>query len=128
MKCAALALFIASFIIVVPVPAQTIRVAPATELARETDPKRFSEPHLAIDPANPNHLFAGVFISWVQGTLEEMQAHQRCASFVSCDRGATWDRHEFSPQVAILPDGQAVFIAAGELAGVQPHSSSWLIA
>jgi len=32
------------------------------------------------------------------------------------------------PQVAILPDGQAVFIALAELPGVQPRRSNWLIA
>ena len=132
MKHTTIAALVAVLIIAAQVPAQTIHIAPAAEVARETDPKRFSEPHLAIHPANPNHLLAGVSISWVQDTLEEIRAHG-CAAFVSRDGGATWGRHEFSlncfdPQVAILPDGQAVFIALAELPGLQPRHSVWLIA
>jgi len=134
MKHCALAALVAVFIVVVTAPAQVIQVAPATEVARETDPKRFSEPHLAIHPTNSKHLLAAVFISWVQGALEEIRAHERCAAFVSLDGGATWNRHEFSlescfdPQVAILPNGEAVFIALAEILNIQPRHSIWLIA
>jgi hypothetical protein len=116
-----------------PVSAQGIRLAAPVEVARESDPRRFSEPHLAIHPADPKHLLAGVIVSWVQGTFEEMQSHQHCAAFVSRDGGATWGRHEFAlsncgdPQVAVLPDGQAVFIALADFPGVQPRRGDWLI-
>ena len=63
-----------------PVAAQTVRIAVPTEVDRETDPRRFVEPHLAVDPNDPDHLLAGVFMSWDQGTRQEMQANQRCAS------------------------------------------------
>jgi hypothetical protein len=113
--------------------AQTIRIAPATEVAREADPRRFTEPHLAIHPTDPSHLLAAVFIGWVQGSVAESFERQRCATFVSRDGGATWRRHDFAlvhcadPQVAILPDGKAVFIALAELSGVQPRGL-WLVA
>jgi len=114
--------------------AQSVQVGPITEVARETDPRRFSEPHLAIHPSNPQHVLAGVFIATVQGTFREYVLKQRCAAFVSRDGGATWTGHEFSfqqcfdPQVAILPDGKAVFIALAEVPGVQPRNANWLVA
>lgn len=89
MKHIAMSAIIALFLTAAPVAAQTIRVAPETEVARESDPWRFSEPHLAIHPANPNRLLAGVFITWVQGALEETRKHQRCAAFTPRDGGAT---------------------------------------
>ena len=110
-----------------PVAAQTVRIAVPTEVDRETDPRRFVEPHLAVDPNDPDHLLAGVFMSWDQGTRQEMQANQRCASFVSRDKGQSWSRHDFplvdcvDPQVAIFPDGQAIFAGHGANAG---HSTS----
>ncbi len=116
-----------------PAVAQGIRSAPPTEVASETDPRRFSEPHLAIHPADPKQLLAGVIISWVHGPFEETQTRQRCAAFVSRDGGGTWSRHEFAllncgdPQVAILPDGQAVFIALADFPGVEPRRGDWLI-
>jgi hypothetical protein len=117
-----------------PVAAQTIRVAPATEVARETDPRRFSEPHLAIHPGDPRHLLATAFVLPLSGTLDEMRAAKRCATFVSRDSGQTWSRHLFpfvdcfDPQVAMLPDGQAVFLALAEVPGVLPKGSHWLFA
>lgn len=112
---------------------QTIRIADPTEVARETDPRRFSEPHLAVNPNDKNHLLAGVFVSWDQGEREEMQANQRCASFVSRNNGTSWSRHDFplidcvDPQVAILPDGQAIFVGLGRVPGIQPRTNTWLV-
>jgi len=119
--------------LVAPLRAQNIRVGLPTEVARETDPQRFSEPHLAVNAANPNQLLAAVFIERLAGTLKEMQAAERCTTFTSRDGGATWRRHEFplancgDPQVAILPDGQAVFLALANLPALQP-AGGWLVA
>jgi len=113
---------------------QSVQVGPVTEVARETDPRRFSEPHLAIHPSNPRHLLAAAFIASLQGTFQEYVLKQRCAAFVSRDGGVIWTRHEFpfqqcfDPQVAILPDGKAVFIALAEVPGVQPRTGAWLVA
>lgn len=115
------------------VEAQTLRVEEIVTVAREADPRRFSEPHLAVHPLNPNHFLATSFIASVTGTVEELHAAQRCATFATIDGGATWRRHEFAlrdcgdPQVAILPDGQAVFVALAEYPGIQPRRGNWLI-
>lgn len=114
-----------------PLAAQTLRVAPPTEVARETDPRRFSEPHLAIDPADPNRLLATAFTTALSDNVQEMLAGQRCATFASRDGGRTWTRHDFplahcgDPQVAMLADGQAVFLALADAPGIQP--GNWLI-
>jgi hypothetical protein len=71
--------------------AQTIRIAPATEVAREADPRRFTEPHLAIHPTDPRHLLAAVFIGWVQGSLAESGGGPVVVA-ASTDRGDTWNR------------------------------------
>ena len=104
------------------------------EAARETEPRRFSEPHLAVHPADPSRLLVGVFILASAGTTEEQHAGQRCATFASRDAGRTWTRHEFpfadcgDPQVAILPNGQAVFVGLAELPNVLPKRQNWLFA
>ena len=112
---------------------QTIRIAAPTEIGRETDPRRFVEPHLAVDPNDPDHLLVGVFVSWEQGARDEMQANQRCAAFVSRDKGQSWSRHDFplvdcvDPQVALFPNGQAIFVALGRMPGIQPRTNTWLV-
>jgi hypothetical protein len=116
-----------------PAGAQAIRIDAPTEVGRETDPRRFVEPHLAVDPNDPDHLLVAVFVSWDQEPREEMQANQRCASFASRDKGQSWSRHEFplvdcvDPQVAILPDGQAIFVGLGRMPGIQPRTNTWLV-
>lgn len=58
---------------------------------------------------------------------------RRCAAFVSVDRGASWSRHDFpfencyDEQVAILPDGQAVFVALATLPSLAPLRDDWLV-
>jgi hypothetical protein len=113
-----------------PASAQTIRVAPATEVAREADPRRFAEPHLAVHPARPGHLLAA---AWSALTTDDPDQARRCSSFVSRDNGTTWTRHDFAfancfdEQVAILPDGQAVFVALATLPGLTPADFDWLV-
>jgi hypothetical protein len=114
--------------------AQTIHFTPPSEIARDAGPRRFSEPHLAVHPARPTHLLASAFIASNAGSPEEMIAAQRCAAFVTLDGGRTWARHEFAitqcydEQVAIAPDGQAVFVALGHLPGLKPDRLDWLVA
>ncbi len=113
--------------------AQGVRVGPPTEVARETDPRRFSEPHLAVHPADPTRLLATVFSTALAEAVPEMHASARCSTFASRDGGATWTRHEFAlphcgdPQVAILPDGQTVFAALADFPGIVPARGTWLI-
>lgn len=113
--------------------AQTIGVGEIVTVARETDPRRFSEPHLAVHPGNPNHFLAASFIGWTTGTPQEESERQRCSTFVSSNGGVTWTRHDFpnldcaDPQVAILPDGQAVFVALAKQPGLRPDRGDWLL-
>ena len=121
------------FVCVCELSGQTIRVESSAVIATEAEPRRFFEPHLAVHPVNPKHLLVGVVVAWSRDPPQEAQARARCAAFVSRDGGTTWVRHEFAvancidPQVAILPDGQAVFVALAELPGVQPKDNGWLL-
>ena len=99
---------------------ETIGVAAPTEVARETDPARFSEPHLAVDPSNPDRLLAAVIVPLtMNGPLQQQLRAGRCAVFASRDGGRSWTRHDFpyeqcgDPQVAVLPDGQAIVAMLG---------------
>jgi hypothetical protein len=71
--------------------------------------------------------------AWSASTGNDPDQARRCASFVSTDGGATWSRHDFSlancydGQVAILPDGQAVFVALATLPRVRPDTPDWLV-
>jgi hypothetical protein len=110
--------------------AQVLQVGEVVVVAGETEPRRFSEPHLAIDPRNANHFLAAV---WTGSTSEDDNQARRCISFVSEDGGVTWSRHDFAllncydAQVAILSDGQAVFVALATLPGLRPDRSDWLV-
>src|SRR5262249_53597064 len=101
--------------------AQAIHVGSIVEVARETQPRRFSEPHLAIQASDPSHLLASAFVLTATGTIEEQHDTQRCVTFASRDGGTTWSRHEFSfhdcgdPQIALLPNGEAVFLGLAEI-------------
>jgi hypothetical protein len=113
-----------------PAAAQVIRVDPPTEVFRDADPQRWSEPHLAIDPNDPDRLLATAFVTPLSDNVPEMLTGERCATFASRDAGRSWIRHDFAltqcadPQVAILADGQAVFLALADVPGVQ--GSNWL--
>lgn len=111
--------------------AQPIRLSEATEIAREREPRRPLEPHLAVHPGNPNHLLATAMIGSFDGTQQEQNAGQRCATFLSLDGGATWARHDFPVSncfdsgVALTADGEAVFTALGSN---PPHPlNNWLV-
>lgn len=110
--------------------AQRIRIGEIVTVATESDPRRFSEPHLAIHPANPNHFLAA---AWTASTTRADTQARRCAVFVSENLGLTWTRHDFSlmncydEQVAILPDGQAVYVALASLPGLRPERDDWLV-
>ncbi len=116
------------------VDAQAIQVSAVAEVAHETEPRRFTEPHLAVQPGNPDHLLASASIIPAAGTTKEINAPEHCVSLASRDGGKTWSRQEFmfaacfDAQVALLPDGQAVFVALAEIPGLVPKTSSWLFA
>ncbi len=84
------------------------------------------EPYLTIDPRDPSHLIAGVFL--VERLSDPRTPAVRpsimnCAALTTFDGGESWLRHDFperfclDPWVAILEDGSAVFQAqtSGEL-------------
>jgi hypothetical protein len=60
--------------------AQELQVGQVVVVAGETEPRRFSEPHLAIDPRNANHFLAAV---WTGSTSQDENQARRCVSFVS---------------------------------------------
>lgn len=72
------------------------------------------EPHLAVHPANPNHLVAAAIVV-NKNDLSELD----CAIFASFDAGQSWLRHDLGlkkcadPWVAILPNGTAVLSVLG---------------
>jgi len=111
-------------------PAQTIQIGSVTTVAQETEPRRFSEPHLAVHPTNSQHFLATV---WTAATTNEPNQDRRCTTFVSVDGGLSWMRHDFNipncydAQVAILPDGQAIFSALGTIPGLRPDRPDWLM-
>jgi hypothetical protein len=82
---------------------------------------------------NPRQLLAAAWHTRIASTATEQHQAQRCSTFVSSDGGATWIRHDFAlvdcgdEQVAILADGQAVFIALAQAPGIGPARGSWLI-
>ena len=57
-----------------------------------------TEPHLAVNPNDPDHLVAGAIVA---PTGTDTPWH--CAAFVSRDRGMSWDRHDFSMERCIDP-------------------------
>src|SRR5262249_35796892 len=102
----------------------------AAIVSREAEPRRFAEPHLAVHPARPNHLLAAV---WTASTSESEEQNRRCSSLVSTDGGSTWARHDFrvtecyDSQVAIVPDGHAVFVTLAHVDGIGPDRPDWLV-
>lgn len=78
-----------------------------------------TEPSLAANPRDANHLLAGVILVKQLGDPRRPSdpSHHTCAALTSFDAGRTWARHDFpmkeciDPWVAILPDGSAMFVA-----------------
>jgi hypothetical protein len=103
------------------VSAQTIRVSGEGPVSIGLPGKSLIEPHLAIHPTNANHLLGAVIVRDTNANMADAENRKqvRCASFVSLDGGAKWERHDFpitdcgDPWVAVLPDGHAIFAAAG---------------
>jgi hypothetical protein len=100
-----------------PAGAQSLRVV-SDILVDATPPGRaVEEPHLAIDPKNPNHLLAAAIVGAAPGAKID---EQHCATFSSTDGGAHWARHDFpiiecyDPWVAFLPDGGALLSTLGK--------------
>jgi len=76
---------------------ETIRVAPATEIAREADPRRFTEPHLAVHPSDGNRLLVAAFSSVLGESLPDIYRSQYCSAFASRDGGRIW-----TPTISLL--------------------------
>jgi len=82
------------------------------------------EPHLAVNPKDPNNMVAGAMVSKPDGTYGAV-------AFSTFDGGRTWKSHEFKigdggdVWVAFLPDGAAVFSTlAGERSELQVFRSA----
>lgn len=56
------------------------------------------EPHLAIDPFDPDHWIVGTIV-----TAPDQQSDWRCAVLTSFDAGGTWLRHDFDMGRCIDP-------------------------
>jgi hypothetical protein len=115
--------------------AQTIRVGTPVVVASGTSERPLYEPHLAIDPVNPNHLLAAAIVhGGATAALEDRMKVQSCAAFISVDAGATWARHDFSttrcydPWVAITPDGRALVTTLGAHASLPQQGQIGLLA
>jgi hypothetical protein len=112
---------VTSLAAVIPLAAQGIYVGENVRVARGLERRPLVEPHLAVHPANPNHLLGVTIVS--DASAADLVARggdtQFCASFLSLDGGRTWTRHDFAisrcydPWVAITRDGHAVFAALG---------------
>ena len=95
---------------------QTLRVVSETAVDANTGSLPISEPHMAVDPRNPNHLLIGVMVN---GIPTSPTVDHGCATFMSTDGGEHWTRHDFAnkncydPWVVFLPDGSALFSTLG---------------
>lgn len=88
------------------------------------DRRPLVEPHLAVNPKDPQNMVAGVMVAQPDGTYG-------VAAFTTFDGGRTWRRHDFAvgdggdAWVAFLPDGAVVFCAlAGERSELQLFRST----
>ncbi len=93
-----------------------VEVLSEGQVARDPDGFPLVEPHLAVNPLDPNHL-VGVAIVVTEPDLAE----SRCAAFASFDSGRTWARHDFEldepcgdPWVAFAPDGTVLVALLGD--------------
>lgn len=95
---------------------QLVRVSDNLRVTGGLEQRSFFEPHLAVHPAQPNHLLAAAIVA---ETNESWLKTVTCWSFLSVDAGKTWERHSFpvtpcaDPWVAITPEGHAVLAVAG---------------
>ena len=116
-------------------PAQTLTVGPSTVVGLAPVAHPIHEPHLAIDPAHPDHLLAAAFLSATPGLrFPAGQDDETCAVFLSLDSGTTWARHDFSttwcadPWVALTPDGQALVTMLGKQVAFPAQGMGGLVA
>lgn len=90
-------------------PIVSIEVSPDRKVVGDELGRSLIEPHLAIDPANPNH--------WLVGTMAASPDLKvlDCMSFVSFDGGASWSSFDFhatfcaDPWVGFAADGSALY-------------------
>lgn len=81
------------------------------------DDRPIVEPHLAVDPGDPDRLLAVAMVARVplQPPGQGLAAQSGCSAWLSEDGGGTWVRHDFpvsgcaDPWAAFAPDGTALF-------------------
>src|SRR4051812_29621202 len=91
-----------------PVDAPSIHVGENVRVTREWPERPLIEPHLAVDPRDPNHLLGVVIVA----STSRIGA-STCGLFESRDGGLTWRTRDLNirdctdPWVAITADGHA---------------------
>jgi len=99
-----------------PARETVIQVGQNIHVSREISDRPLTEPHIAADPKDPNHLLGAAI---VVSTPSPGAATDYCAAFVSFDGGKTWSKHEFAVQQCVDPwstisaEGAAFFVALG---------------
>ena len=99
-----------------PAGETVIQVGQNIHVSREISGRPLTEPQIAADPKNPNHLLAAAIVASTSSPGAETED---CAAFVSFDGGKTWSKHEFSvrecvdPWSTISAEGAAFFVALG---------------
>lgn len=105
--------------------AQEITVGERTLVSRAPDGWAIVEPHLALDPRNPNRVLAVAILTPAQGSFEEKGDQQTCRAVRSEDAGRTWRHHNFlmltwcyDPWLAFTPAGEAVLALSARHAAI----------
>lgn len=114
---------------------QTITIGTPVVVAVGTVQHALSEPYVAVDPSNSDHLVAVSMVDRPPGLKDSQGMDQQlCAAFVSFDGGATWARYDFDvtgcfdPWVGITPDGNTLVTMVGAHATLKQQRSSGLVA
>lgn len=98
----------------------SLAVGTERHVAADPDGRPMVEPHLSVDPTDPDHLLVGVIV--VSADMSESD----CATLRSLDGGATWVRHDFGvarcgdPWGVILEDGSAIMTVLAARPGDRP--------
>ena len=97
-----------------PVP-PLIQVGKNIRVSADSFSRPLVEPHIAVDPRNPNHLVAVTIVASATANNESY-----CAALVSFDAGRSWSAHAFAqpsecsdPWVVIAPNGWAYAVVLG---------------
>src|SRR5690349_6055095 len=83
-----------------PAGETVIQVGQNIHVSREISDRPLTEPQIAADPKNPNHLLGAAIVA---STPSPGAAAEDCAAFVSFDGGKTWSKHEFGVRECVDP-------------------------